>query len=133
MILDWLFDLFDEYGDTTAIAWRDVTVPYKELGARVEALRGRFAQDGPPESAIVALEADFHPEAVAAMLALIERGAVLIPLTSSIEASKPRFREIAQAEWIVELRDGGRTIVVSYYHPTGSLTGEMRLVALTFE
>ena len=108
MILDWLFDLFDEYGDTTAIAWRDVTVPYKELGARVDALRTRFAEEGPPESAIVALEADFHPEAVAAMLALIERGAVLIPLTSSIEASKPRFREIAQAEWIVELDSSGR-------------------------
>jgi hypothetical protein len=30
-------------------------------------------------------------------------------------------------------RDGGRTIVVSYYHPTGALTGEMRLVELTFE
>ena len=80
---------------------------YKELGARVDALRTRFTEDGPPESAIVALEADFHPEAVAAMLALIERGAVLIPLTSGIEASKPRFREIAQAEWIVELGAGG--------------------------
>jgi long-chain acyl-CoA synthetase len=115
VILDWLFDLFDEYGDTTAIAWRDVTMSYKELGARVDALRTRFAEDGPPQSAIVALEADFHPEAVAAMLALIERGAVLIPLTSSIEASKPRFREIAQAEWIVELGAGGEIGV----RPTG--------------
>jgi acyl-coenzyme A synthetase/AMP-(fatty) acid ligase len=115
VIIDWLFDLFDEYGDTTAIAWRDVTMSYKELGTRVDALLARFSEDGPPESAIVALEADFHPEAVAAMLALIERGAVLIPLTSSIEASKPRFREIAQAEWIVELDAGGEIGV----RPTG--------------
>ena len=45
------------------------------------------------------------------MLALIERAAILVPLTSTVEASKPRFRQIAEVEWIVEpnggRRDGG--------------------------
>ncbi len=68
----------------------------------MEAHLKHFAEVGPPPGAVVALEADFHPEAVAAMLALIERAAILVPLTSTVEASKPRFRQIAEVEWIVQ-------------------------------
>ena len=54
----------------------------------------------------MALEADFDPDAVAMLLVLIERGAVVVPLTSTVEAAKPRFREIAEVEWRVEVGPG---------------------------
>jgi acyl-coenzyme A synthetase/AMP-(fatty) acid ligase len=116
VIIDWLLERFEAFDERTAIAWRDVTLSYAELAERVEAHLKHFAEVGPPPSAVVALEADFHPEAVAAMLALIERAAILVPLTSTVEASKPRFREIAEVEWIVEPGTGGEMEV----RPTGT-------------
>jgi acyl-coenzyme A synthetase/AMP-(fatty) acid ligase len=117
VIIDWMLERFEAFDERTAIAWRDITLSYAELAERVEAHLKHFAEVGPPPSAVVALEADFHPEAVAAMLALIERAAILVPLTSTVEASKPRFREIAEVEWIVEPGAGDGMEV----RPTGTV------------
>jgi acyl-coenzyme A synthetase/AMP-(fatty) acid ligase len=105
--LQWLFEKFQDLGDTTAIVWKDRSVTYAELDAEVAKHLTRLEADGVPECSVVALEADFQPEAVAALLALIERGAVIVPLTSTVEASKPRFRTIAEVEWVVEVDDRG--------------------------
>jgi hypothetical protein len=59
------------------------------------------------------------------------------PWSDPVEAyngpAPPQGTNYAAREHPELARDGGRAIVVSYYHPTGSLTGEMRLVELTFE
>lgn len=120
MTLRWLLDRFQELGDVPAIAWRGDTTSYAQLGQRVEQLLVDFEAAGPPASSVVALEADFHPDAVAALLALIEHAAVIVPLTSTVEASKPRFRQIAEIEWIVEVDDAGvrsRATGVAATHP----------------
>jgi long-chain acyl-CoA synthetase len=46
----------------------------------------------------VSLEADFSPTAVAVLLALVDHGCVVVPLTSSVEMKKPEFRRVAEVE-----------------------------------
>jgi long-chain acyl-CoA synthetase len=118
--LSWLLERFRDVPGDPAIAWRGSATTYGDLAERVHQLMEQFADGGPPVDAVVALEADFHPDAVAALLALIERAAILVPLTSTVEAQKPRFREIVEIEWIVEVDDAGvrsRPTGVTARHP----------------
>ena len=55
-------------------------------------------EEAVPPGAVVGLEADFSPNAIALLLALIEHACVVVPLTASVESKKPEFREIAQVE-----------------------------------
>lgn len=126
--LSWLLDQFDEFGDTTAIVWQEQSVTYADLGRRYAEQLARVEADGPPELAVVALEADFDPDAVAMLLVLIDRGAVVVPLTSTVETAKPRFREIAQVEWRVEVGPAGTVTT-----PTGTKATHPLLVKLREE
>ena len=53
--------------------------------------------------AVVAIEADFSPNAVALFLALIERGTILVPLTSSLAAQRGELLDTAEVEWIIHV------------------------------
>lgn len=44
---------------------------------------------------------------VALLVALIHRGAVVVPLTDSVETQKPQFREVAEVEVVIALEGDG--------------------------
>ena len=98
MYVDFLLDRFAEFADRDAIAWRNNTYSYTWMREAVLQWRDRLEQEAVPLGAVVSLEADFSPTAIALMLALIERACTVVPLTSSVEAKKPEFRDIAQVE-----------------------------------
>jgi long-chain acyl-CoA synthetase len=115
------------YGARTALVWREAGYSYDWLRSRVAAWQTEMAAAGLPRGAVVALEADFTPGAVAALLALVEVDAVIVPLTASVEQQKPRFRAIAQCEWRVAIDDADQSewepLAVSAHH---ALYGELR-------
>lgn len=98
MHAEFLLERFRESGNRDAIVWRDRTVSYAELLAAVEEERERLRAAGVADGAVAALEADFSPRGVALLLALVDRGAVVVPLSSSVEAQKPAFLRIAEVE-----------------------------------
>ena len=75
--------------------WRGVAYTYEFL------LREARPLEAIPNGAVVALEADFSPRAVALLLALIQRNAIVVPLSSGPAAQRDEFREVAEVEWIV--------------------------------
>ena len=98
MFLDVLFQRLDEGGGADALIWRDRPYSYSWVKGRVEHWLGRLEGEGIDAGTVVALEADFSPNAVALFLALVERGCVLVPLTSSVEAKKEEYLEVAEVE-----------------------------------
>jgi acyl-coenzyme A synthetase/AMP-(fatty) acid ligase len=84
-------------GDT-ALAWREAAVTYGDLLAEWDRARADLEAAGVAPGTVASLEADFSPRAVALLLALVERGGVVIPLTQSVEAKKPEFREVGEVE-----------------------------------
>ena len=88
MSIDFLRERFAEARDETALVWRSREVSYGELLSVVDRWREELASRGVAPGAVVSLEADFSPNAVALLLALVERGCVLVPLTSSVDAVK---------------------------------------------
>jgi acyl-CoA synthetase (AMP-forming)/AMP-acid ligase II len=99
MHADFLLERFRASRAATALVWRDRQVSYGELLEGAARAGQRLAAAGVPHGAVVALEADFSPEAVCTLLALIDRAAIIVPLTSAVEAKKPEFLEIAEVEW----------------------------------
>lgn len=104
MHIDFLRERFAAARDRDALIWRDQSYSYGWLLDEVDRLVADLDKLGVPAGATVSVEADFSPRAVALLLALIERNAILVPLTSSVEEKKPEFREIAEVEAVVEIR-----------------------------
>jgi acyl-CoA synthetase (AMP-forming)/AMP-acid ligase II len=103
--IDFLRERFGAAREREALIWRDQKYTYGWLLDEVNRLAEELEQLGVARGAVVSIEADFSPRAVALLLALIERNAILVPLTSSVEEKKPEFREIAEVEAVLEIRE----------------------------
>jgi acyl-CoA synthetase (AMP-forming)/AMP-acid ligase II len=111
MHTDFLLERFRMAGSAPALVWRDREYGYDWLLREVGAAADFLSRQQVPEGAVVALEADFSPRAVAMLLALVERHAVLVPLTSSVESKKPEFRGIAEVECRIAIGEDDSTTV----------------------
>lgn len=99
MFIDFLLDVFREQPPAEAIIWRERGYSYQYLLDQFERCRAALAEAGITAGAVVALEADFSPAAVAMFLALVEQGCILVPLTSAVAATREKFLAIAQVEY----------------------------------
>lgn len=106
MHVDFLLERFRAAPEAPALVWRDAVTTYGWLAQEVSRLGALLRDSGVPRSAVVSVEADFSPRATALLLALMEHGAIIVPLTSSVEERKPEFRSIAEVEWRIEIDAG---------------------------
>jgi long-chain acyl-CoA synthetase len=81
-----------------AIVWRGKSYTYGWLDENWRLWNERLESAALGPQAVVVLEADFSPAAIAAFLALIERGCVVVPLLRSTRGDRQRTYRIAQAE-----------------------------------
>ena len=108
MFIDFLRESFTAKAESEAVVWRERGYSYGNLLERWERCRAELDNQGVEAGKVVALEADFSPNAIALLLALVERGCIVVPLTQAIARQKPEFLEIAEVEFFVALdgRDG---------------------------
>jgi acyl-coenzyme A synthetase/AMP-(fatty) acid ligase len=114
--LGWLLNVFAEIPGVTFVQWRDHALPYSWLLKSIDSWRGRIADAGVKAGAVVALEADFSPSAIALFLALVEHNCIIVPLTPSVERQKSEFRRIAQVEWAVQFADEDCGVIEEFSH-----------------
>lgn len=98
MHVDFLLDAFRADPGREAIVRRDAAVTYGWLAAEVARWRDRLATERIAPGAVTALEADFSPTAVALLLALVERGSIVVPVSPVVGERKAEFFDIAQVE-----------------------------------
>ena len=115
MHIDFLLDAFRADVVKDAVVWQDEPFSYAWLlvavGRWTDFLRNRALAPG----TVVSLEADFSPTSIALLLALVKHGAIIVPLTPSVEAKKPEFRDIAQVEATISIASSDR----AYLRKTG--------------
>lgn len=111
MQVDWLLRNIAEYGPRDAMIWNDRTVSYAELETLIRACQHDLSEASLQAGTVVSLEADFSPNSVALLLALVERSCVVVPLTSSIEGLKPTFRDTAEVEVIAGVDEDDRVSI----------------------
>ncbi len=103
MPIEFLRTVFRSHSENDAIVWRDQTFSYGWLTEAIDRWTERLDKEGVKPGAVVSLEADYSPNAVALMLGLVGRGCVIVPLTRSFQTQKAKFREVAQAEIIISV------------------------------
>ena len=103
MYIDFLLERFKTNADKDAIVWKQRAYTYRELLGEIEKWTAWLDKEQVKQNEIVSLEADFSPKSVALMLALVERGCCIVPLTASVENKKGEFRRVSQVERIIEI------------------------------
>jgi acyl-CoA synthetase (AMP-forming)/AMP-acid ligase II len=98
MHIDSLLERFAEAGESDAMVWRETAYSYRWLLDQIAYWTKATAEAGLQPGAVVSLEADFTPAAVALLFALIDHSSIVVPLTGSVETMKSEFRTIAEVE-----------------------------------
>jgi acyl-coenzyme A synthetase/AMP-(fatty) acid ligase len=95
-----------------ALVWKGRTTSNAQLVERLDHARNQLAKMGIGPGAVVSLEADFSPSAVGWLLASIDLGCVVVPLTFAVEAQKPELRAIVSTEFSVTIDADDRASVL---------------------
>lgn len=111
MYIDFLLNTFDENKDKTAIIWHDREYSYNDLKNLFDKYY-TLLNENDAANKILAIDGDYSPVSTAILLAGIELGCVLVPLSKSIENKKARFKEIAEVEKTVKIDDNDEVIII---------------------
>jgi long-chain acyl-CoA synthetase len=103
MFIDFLIDIFRRAGPSEAIIWKDNVYSYDWLLNRIEYWNNEIKTRNISEGQTIILDADFSPNSSALLLSLIERRAIIIPLSSAINMNREELAEISHTEVVVKL------------------------------
>lgn len=124
--VDFLLAGFATRPDVEALVWQDRSYSYRFLSDRVAELDRWLDDAGVPAGAVVSLETDFSPHAVALLLAAVQRRCVVVPLSSAVTGERDAFRAVAEVEWVLEPAAAGGVTATA----TGRVAEHELLVAL---
>ena len=105
MPVGWLLDRMVQWQDHPAIVWQNRTFTYGDILGRFEAFRQELDSMELEPGGVVALEADYSLNACALLLALIDRKAIIVPLTKAVGVHRNEFLEIAEVQIILSLNE----------------------------
>ena len=98
-----LVDRLQSFRGREAMVWKNLAFRFDDLLTSLDDWKREFVTAGVGRGSVVAIEGDFSPAAIAALLAVLDAGAIAVPLTASVESKKPEFRKIAEVEWIIRV------------------------------
>src|SRR5689334_20350295 len=101
MFVDLFLNRFAECASKDAIVWRDQSFKYRWLRTAVKDWIERLHAAHIASGQIVALEGDFSPTSIALFFALVEIGAVLVPLSKAVGSKRQEFLDVSESEIIV--------------------------------
>jgi len=132
VMFGWLLDRFATVPAKPAMVWRDEEYSYGWLVERIAHWKAVAASRSCGPGSVVAIEGDYSPEVCALFLALADQRAVVVPLTSAVEASKPTFCAIAEVHAIFRFDPDGRwTFVRRDNERAGTLLAHLKAAAGT--
>ena len=91
-------------GPALAIGTETNAVTYDQLVGRLEFWRDRLSQLSP--GTVVSIEADYGAESIAALLATVIEGHIVVPLSPDSANQHQEFLKTAQVEWRILPSDG---------------------------
>lgn len=104
MYIDFFLEKFRNNLEKEAMVWNDVVYTYSDILSYLEADLNQLKKLI-KEPLVVSVEADFSPHAATILLSLIELGCIIVPLTESVAHKKDEFRETAEVEATIVLKN----------------------------
>lgn len=112
--LDWLYRVFDDACDRDFIIWREQRYSYAWLREHIDEWKSQLAAANIVSGTVVAIEGDYSPEAIALLLALIDSGCIVVPLTASSAPQCEEFKSIAEVQAAIRFTEKDRFEIISY-------------------
>jgi len=103
MSIQWLFERMQQWATDPFLFWQGRATTYGELLAHVAHWRNYLDEQNVAPGAVVSLNGDYTPTACALLLALIERKAIIVPLTKAAEVHRDEFLAISEVEYVISL------------------------------
>ncbi len=110
MAIRWLLERMAEWKNETAFACPERVVSYQELLEGVDYWKEELSQRHFQGGEVVALLGDYTPGSVSLMLALIDLGAILVPLTEAVRVHCEEFFNVAEVEAVISFDSSGKWI-----------------------
>ncbi|MFI9809384.1 class I adenylate-forming enzyme family protein [Streptomyces sp. NPDC052301] len=108
---DTLTAVLEKYGTAEAVVFDGTTTTYAGLLEEVREWARFLDRQGVRPGDVVTLEGPCSPQSCAGLLALVERGVIVVPLTALPDAKRAEFLDVAEVETTIRLgRSGGRTL-----------------------
>jgi acyl-coenzyme A synthetase/AMP-(fatty) acid ligase len=107
--MDFLAQRFEEYGDDPAVSSPAGSCSYGELRDLWRSAVANLERERIESGTVVGLEGEFTPQAISLFLALIDRGAIVVPQTSASRAGREVKDGIAEVEAYVYVDASDRT------------------------
>lgn len=95
-----------EFGESDAIVFDESAYSYADILHAVAGWRHWLADSGIGAGSVVTLEGPASPQACAGLIALIELGAVIVPLAALPDAKRAEFLDVAQVEAVIRTDAG---------------------------
>jgi long-chain acyl-CoA synthetase len=127
--LGWLYGVFDGNLDRDFIIWHEQKYSYGWLCDHIATWKKRLAASAIARGTVVAVEGDYSPEVVAVLLALIDIGCIVVPLTAGAAPQREEFRSIAEVQAVIGFSEGDRFTITQHHREVGNPVTR-RLIAL---
>jgi long-chain acyl-CoA synthetase len=101
MAIEWLLERMAQWKADPAIVRSDRMATYGEVLDLVDSWRSILDGENIGPGHVVAMQGDYTARACALLLALIDREAIVVPLTDAAEVHRDEFLDIAQVEVFV--------------------------------
>ena len=103
MFIDFLLEVFERNQPSEAMVWKHRSYTYGMLLTKTREWQAKIEELAIPAGAVVIVEAEYSPTAIALLLALVSRGVIVVPISSAARAKRQEFISIAQGEWSIVL------------------------------
>jgi len=99
MTATWLFKRIEEFGDELAIVFRGKPCSFSQLIERTDFWNQELSRNEIGAGNVVVIDGGFSPNAIGLLLALIQCGAIAVPLTPLSRVQRPQFEAITEAQY----------------------------------
>lgn len=107
MHFDFLFKVFEEAAVREAVIFRDRPTTYAELTALCRKWSAWLERQSIPAGSVIALHADYSPDAIALLLALGLRDAIVLQAGRATGDKRANLLSIGEAEAVIDLSAEG--------------------------
>ena len=111
MTISWLLAKMVEFGNNTALVWRNKEYSYANLLECINFWRYELTAQGIDDINVVSLEGDYSLNSCALLLALTESNKIIVPITKAAKQHKHDFIEIAEVQAQIEIDSQDKWII----------------------
>ena len=117
--IDFIVDRLRHRGQAPCLVWQGQEISASMLVESIEIIEARLESEGLNPGDVVMLVGDFSPQAVAWLLALVRRRAIIVPALPSALDRPDEYAGVAQPKWRVTVDGpGGKACIEQFPVPT---------------